>query len=68
MKSSFLPVSTHQPYQCGGTGVFGCLTTSHQISGGNICRKISFLKKIKISTRWPSNFLWVYFWPQPPTP
>jgi len=40
--------------------VFGCLTTSHQISSRNIDRKILFLNKIKKSTRWPSYFLGLF--------
>ena len=37
-------------------GVFGCFTTSHEISNQNIDRKILFVKKIKITTRWLISF------------
>jgi len=54
-QATFLLASNHQPHQTYIKGVFGCFTTSHQISSQNIGRKILFLKK-SISTRCPSSF------------
>jgi len=36
----FLPASIHPPHQTCRKGVFGCFTSSHQISIQNIDRKI----------------------------
>jgi len=56
VQATFLPVCTHEPHQTRRKGVFGCFRTSYQFSSQNIDRKILFLKKIKISTRWPTYF------------
>ena len=59
--SSHFSASQHPPpHQTCRKDVFGCLTTSHQISSRNIDRKILFLNKIKKSTRWPSYFLGLF--------
>jgi len=52
----FQPVSTHQTHQTCRKDAFRFFATSHQISSQHFYRKVLFLNKIKMSTRWPSSF------------
>jgi len=45
VQATLLTVSTHHHYPTCGKGRFGSLTSSHQISSGNIDRKILLLNK-----------------------
>jgi len=67
VQAAFPPVGTHEPHQTRRKGVFGCLTTSHQISNQHIDRNIVLMKKIKKSARLLSQFfgLFLAITPQP---
>jgi len=56
VQATFPPVSTHQTHHICRKYAFRFFATSHQISSQHFNRKILFLNKIKISTRWPSRF------------